>query len=145
MKPIRLDEWALTMLNETIRADAEFQINQRSAWQEFANKGAVVNGIDVTAGFQHQRSLLMHELTFDFDLVPDLPGFWDRVLAVLHLRKTEPGVYYRLKKAGEPDLQAIHVNLVVRRDAENAYRSKVTLAPENSQKQEEIYVTDIAR
>ena len=145
MKPIRLDEWALTMLNETIRADAEFQINQRTAWQEFASKGAVVNGIDVTAGFQHQRCLLMNELTFDFDLVPHLPRFWDRILAVLHLRKTEPGIYYRLKKAGEPALQTIHVHLVVGRDAENAYHSKVTLAPENSKKQDEIFVTDLAR
>jgi hypothetical protein len=145
MKPIRLDEWALTMLNETIRADAEFQINQRTAWQEFASTGAIVNGIDVTAGFQHQRSLLMNELTFDFDLVPDRPGFWERVLAVLHLRKSEPGIYYRLKKAGEPALQAIHVHLAVGRDAENAYQSKVSLSPDDSKKPEEIYVADFAR
>jgi hypothetical protein len=145
MRSIRLDEWALTILNETIRADAEFQINQRSAWQEFARTSDLFNGVDISAGFQRQRSLLMHELTFEFALIPDIPGFWDKVFHLFWIRRIEPGSYYRVRKAGEVSPAEVNVKMVICRDAENRYRSEVKIDPENSMKPKDIHVVDIAR
>jgi hypothetical protein len=144
MKSIRLDEWAITMLNQTIRADAEFQINQRNAWLEFEKSTAVFNGIDLAAGFQHQRNLFMDEVTFELDLVPDIPGFFDRTINAVLFRKAPRGVYYRLKKPEEQHPGALHVRLVVKRNIDNRYQSEVTLDPKDKGKPEQIQVRGIS-
>jgi hypothetical protein len=145
MSSITLHEWVLTILNQSIRADAEFQINQRSAWQEFSKSQGLVNGIDLTAGFQQQRNLLMNELIFELDLVPDLPGFWDKISSLLFFRKVAGGCFYRLRKKGEQHPEGIHVKLIITRDTDNRYKPEVFLDPKNSKKPEEIHVFGIAR
>ena len=145
MRSIRLDEWALTILNETIRADAEFQINQRSAWQEFERNPEFYNGVDITQGMQHQRSLMMNELTFEFGLIPDVPQLWDRVLHFCRIRRFLPGSFYRLKRAGEQDANEISVTMIIKRDSENRIRSEVQVGPDKNKKPEEIHVVDVVR
>jgi hypothetical protein len=145
MRSIRLTEWVIAILNETIRADAEFQLNQRNAWIEFSNKTEMVDGIDITAGFQHQRSLLMKELTFDFDLIPDVPRFWDKVLNLILFRQPQHGYYYRLKKKGETGIADIHVKMIIKRDQEERFQQEVILDPKDSPKAEDIHVVDVAR
>ena len=145
MESIRLDEWVTTILNQTIRADAEFQINQRNAWQEFAKDTTVFNGIDLAAGFQHQRSLFMDELTFELDLVPDVPGFWEKVGNKMLFRKTPGGSFYRLKKMNEQNPGNMHVKLIIRRNIDNRYQAEVITDPKNPAKPEDIHVTGIAR
>ena len=145
MRSIRLNEWVITILNETIRADAEFQINQRNAWQEFSANMENFNGIDITAGFQHQRNLFMNELTFEFDLIPDIPRFWDKILDVLLFRQAQHGSFYRLKKMGEESFSQLHVKMIIKRNIDNRYQSEVILDPKDSKKPEDIHVVDIVR
>ena len=145
MKSIRLNEWVITILNETIRADAEFQINQRNAWQEFSAQTKNFNGIDITAGFQHQRNLFMNELTFNFDLVPDIPQFWDKILNLMLFRRVQRGSFYRLKKTGEESTAGLHVTMIIKRNSDNRYQSEVILDPKDSKKPEDIHVVVIVR
>ncbi len=144
MKSIRLDEWALTLLNETIRADAEFQINQRSAWQAFSDSVEAPGGIDVTRGMQRQRNLLLNEIAFGFTLAPEHPGLWARLLDLTGIRSYPRGTFYRLAKEGEKGGGFIKVTLTVGRDEENRMRREVTLEP-GDKKAEEIHVTGVAR
>jgi hypothetical protein len=145
MKSIRLNEWVITILNQTIRADAEFQINQRNAWQEFSKDAIIVDGIDLAAGFQHQRSMVIDELTIELDLVPDIPTFWEKVGNALLFRKPRVGSFYRLKKANEQNPENMHVRLIIKRNIDNRYQPEVIIDPKTSQKPEEIHVTGIAR
>ena len=145
MRSIPLNEWALTILNQTIRADAEFQINQRSAWEEFSKNTELLDGIDIAAGFQHQRNLLMSELTFEFELVPDRPGLWDKIVGRLLFRPPESGVFYRLKKKQEQNSGGIRVRIIIRRDPENRLQQEVTIEPKGSTKAEDINVVGVAR
>ena len=140
-----MHEWALTILNQTIRADAEFQINQRSAWQEFSSNTGYFKGLDITAGFQHQRNLFLNELTFEFDLEPEMPNFWDKAFNILLFRKARSVSYYRLKRTGQKGPEGMHVKLIIKRDADNRYRSELTTDSKNSPKPEDIHVVDLAR
>ena len=143
MKAIRLDQWALSILNETIRADAGFQVNQRSAWQEFAREPMFFNGVDITAGMQHQRNLVVQELTFGFELLPARPGFFERLIRTFGLRRAGTGQYYRLARPGEVATPGISVKIIVSRDAENRYRSDLKIEPGGTLKPEEIHVAGI--
>ena len=145
MISIRLNEWVLSILNETIKADAEFQINQRNAWREFSEKTENFSGIDITSGFQHQRSLFMNELTFKFDLIPDVSGFWDKVFNLVLFRQKQSGSFFHLKKDGEQSPEGLHVTLIIKRDTDNRYQSEVILDPKDSRKPEDIHVVDIKR
>ena len=145
MRPISLNEWVLTILNETIRADADFQINQRNAWKEFSDTTDFFNGIDITAGFQHQRNLFLNELTFEFDLIPDVPHFWDKILNLVLFRQEQDGSFYHLKKIGEQSIEGIHVNLIIKRNIGNNYQSEVILDPKDFKNPKDIHVVDIAR
>jgi hypothetical protein len=144
MKPIRLDEWALTLLNETIRADAEFQLNQRSAWQAFSDSVQAPDGIDITRGIQRQQNLSVNEIAFGFNLSPDRPGLWTRLLDAVGIRKYERGTFYRLTREKEIAEGCIRVTVTVGRDEENRLRQEVRMEPE-IKKAEEIHVTGIAR
>lgn len=143
MKPIRLDQWALAILNETIRADAEFQLNQRSSWQEFAREPLLFNGVDIAAGMQHHRNLMVREVSFDFTLVPARPGFLARVMRFLKLQAMAPASVYRLPRAGEANGSGVGVKIIVTRDAENRYRSDVKIEGNQPLKAEEIHVAGV--
>jgi hypothetical protein len=145
MRSIRLSEWALTILNETIRADAEFQLNQRNAWQVFAEKTGTFKGIDISAGFQHQRNLFMNEVTFALDLIPDVPRFWDKVFNLVLFKRKQSGSFFHLKKTGEESTAGLHVTLVIKRTTDNRYQSEVRLDPNASKKPEDIRVVNITR
>jgi hypothetical protein len=143
MRSINLNEWLLTILNETIRSDAEFQINQRNAWQEFSNKTEIFDGVDISAGFQHQQSLFVNELTFEFDLIPIEPKFWDKILFIFHRERDRN--FYRLKKIGEQHIVVVHVKLLIKRGTDNKYQSDIILEPRDSKRPENIHVVDITR
>lgn len=143
MRSIRLNEWVLSILNETIKADAEFQINQRNAWQEFSDNIENIKGIDITAGFQHQRSLFMNELTFEFDLIPEISSFWDKVSNLVLFRRKQSGSFFHLKKIGEQKTEGLHVTLIIKRNTDNRYQSEVLLDPKDSKKPEDIHVVDM--
>jgi len=145
MRSIRLNEWALAILNETIRADAEFQLNQRNAWQEFSKNSGYFHGIDISAGFQHQRNLFMNELSFELDLIPDVPTLWDKVSTLLLFRRKQSGSFFHLKKAGEEGTAGLHVTLVIKRTSDSKYQSEVHLDPDNDKKPEDICVVNIIR
>jgi hypothetical protein len=145
MKSIRLNEWAITMLNQAIRADAEFQINQRNAWLEFARDMPVFDGIDIAAGFQHQRSLFLDEVTFEMDLVPDIPTFRDRLVSALSFRKAEKGLFYRLRKENGQNPEGMHVRLVIKRNIDNRYKGEVVIEPKGLKKPEDIHLVGVSR
>jgi hypothetical protein len=140
---VRLTDLTTNILNEIIRADAEFQLNQRAAWEGLDEIMERPGGINLITGLSRQENLLVREFSFEFGIVP----YRDNLLISTFKRMTGKPVKTNLYKlAGEDkhNEKKIRVRFIIHRERDKTFKTEVVTEPELTEKKEDIYVAGIS-
>jgi hypothetical protein len=141
---VRLTELTTSILNEIVRADAQFQINQRAAWEGLDEIMYRPEGINLISGLSRQENLFVQEFAFEFGLVPYKEN---PLLAPVKkiLGMSLKGNVYRLAPANEIPASRINVRIIIRRDRDKSIHAELETEPAKPVKKEDIYVTGLSQ
>jgi hypothetical protein len=141
---VRLTELTTSILNEIVRADAQFQINQRAAWEGLDESMFRPEGINLISGLSRQENLFVQEFTFEFGLVPVTEP---AILATVKrwFGVSRKGYFYRMAPETEKPESRINVRIIIRRDRDKSIHADLETEPAKPVKKEEIYVTGLSQ
>lgn len=124
-----------SLLNETVLADADFQLAQRSAWHQATKESALMSG------FSYQELLQVSEFEFAFNVKSYRPSLWQ--LLVWWYKKNRPrGMLYRLSKNKSGN---INLRIVLCRNLQGKYETKTESVPPVITQPENAYVAGILK
>lgn len=127
-------EIATHLLNETIMADTDFQLNQQSAWLQMNKSDSRL------AGLAKASALFLKEMDFSFELMPTPVSWFNKIKLFFGARLKSKSTYYTLATTNAERESILKIKITIIRESPGKYDSIVATSPETHLKPEEINV-----